>query len=973
MFKLNNVYHGFKLTEERKVNEIDSLARVFEHVKSGARLLHLENRDDNKVFSIAFRTTPHDSTGVPHIIEHTVLCGSKKFRTKDVFTDMAKSSLKTFINAMTYPDKTVYPVSSRNQKDFFNLMEVYLDAVFYPNIYENHELLRQEGWRYEVDEETGKLIYKGIVYSEMKGALSSPEGLLDRSVLGSLFPNTTYDVNSGGDPMYIPDLTQEAFENFHRNFYHPSNSYIYLYGDQDLDACLKLINEDYLNNFERINVNSQIEDTKEFEEMAVKIEEYPISEDEDESNKTFMALNFACDESKNGEAYLAMDIVKKMLVESDASPIKKALLAEGLNPQDNWDLGYVKNTMFSLAINSTNVEEKGKFTNIVFDVLKDIVTKGLDRKIIEAAINSLEFKLREADPWQMANKGMTYSLSALESWIYDGDPLTHLNYEGNLNKIKIEVENNYFEKFIEEKLINNKHCSLVILKPKKGLGEERAKEVEKRLEQYKATLTEADIVALKERNKSLKENQMKENTPEQIATLPKISLKEVSREVEMISQKVIEKDGVKLLSHNLNTNKVAYISLLFDANTIEEKYIPYLALLRDMLGKVDTVNKSYGDLNIDILRKTGGIDFDTVVYSDIKTLERYYSKFIIKSKVVSDNVKDLFDLINEIIVLTKFDNINRIKEVVQEIKSALRRYVINAGQRLGMARAASYYSKANKYTDMLKGVEYYKFICDIEKNFEEKATEIQESLKMVYKTIFNKNNLIVSYTGEETYIDNITSNLNSVLNGLNEDKLEIKDISFNPSKDIESVITQSNVQYVVKSFNFNKFGIDYSGKMRVLQNILDSEYLYTRVRLQGGAYGCYMALNNDGTIDLYSYRDPNLVETIKTYNEADIFIKDINYSVDDMEKFIIGAVGQLDRPLSPQGKGDRAVRNYICGISNEDMQREKDELLSTTLEDVKAFADMIKKGMEENYCCVVGNEIKINENKEIFDKITVLL
>lgn len=973
MFKLNNVYHGFKLTEERKVNEIDSLARVFEHVKSGARLMHLENKDDNKVFSIAFRTTPHDSTGVPHIIEHTVLCGSKKFRTKDVFTDMAKSSLKTFINAMTYPDKTVYPISSRNNKDFFNLMEVYLDAVFYPNIYENHELLRQEGWRYEVDEETGKLIYKGIVYSEMKGALSSPEGLLEEAVLGSLFPNTTYAVNSGGDPMYIPDLTQEAFENFHRTFYHPSNSYIYLYGDQNLDACLKLINEDYLNNFERINVNSQIEDTKEFEEMAVKIEEYPISEDEDENNKTFMALNFACEESKNGEAYLAMDIVKKMLVESDASPIKKALLAEGINPQDNWDLGYVKNTMFSLAINSTNIEEKDKFTNIVFGVLKDIVSNGLDRKIIEAVINSLEFRLREADPWQMANKGMTYSLSALESWIYDGDPLTHLNYEDNLNKIKREVENNYFEKFIEENLMNNNHCSLVILKPKKGLAEERAKEVEKRLEQYKATLTDEDINALKERNKKLKENQMKENTPEQIATLPKISLKEVSREIEKISQKVIEKDGVKILSHDLNTNKVAYISLLFDANTIEEKYIPYLALLRDILGKVDTENKSYGDLNIDILRKTGGIDFDAVVYSDIKNLEKYYSKFIIISKVVSENVKDLFDLINEIIVLTKFDNMNRIKEVVQETKSIVKRYVTNAGQRLGMARAASYYSKANKYTDMLNGVEYYKFICDIEKNFEEKATEIQESLKKVYKTIFNKNNLIISYTGEETYIDSITSNLNSVLNGLGEEKLEIKDISFNPSKDIEAVVTQSNVQYVVKSFNFNKFGIDYSGKMRVLQNILDSEYLYTRVRLQGGAYGCYMALNNDGTMAVYSYRDPNLVETIKTYNEADIFIKDVNFSLDDMEKFVIGAVGQLDRPLSPQGKGKIAVRNYICGITNEDMQREKDELLSTTLEDVKAFADMIKKGMEENHCCVVGNEVKINDNKEIFDKVTVLL
>lgn len=976
MFKVNEVYHGFKLKEETRIPEIDSVARVFEHVKSGARLLHLENKDDNKTFFISFRTTPGDDTGVPHILEHVVLCGSRKFKSKDVFMSMAKSSLNTFINAMTFPDKTMYPISSRNQKDFFNLMDVYLDSVLYPDLYDNYQHLRQEGWRYELDGESGSLAYKGIVYSEMQGALSAPEDILACNLNKALFPNTTYAFNSGGDPRFIPDLTQEKFEKFHSKFYHPSNSYIYLYGDQDLDQCLRFINDEYLSNFDRIEVPSHIDDAKSFSKMVEKIDEYPIGEDEDENNASFIALGFAGEEAKNPDFYLPMQLLNDMLVKSSAAPIKKALLEAGIGGSvlSNEEIGidFVKKTLFAVAINNTNEDKKEEFKKVIFDTLNSLVKNGIDRKLIEASINSMEFKLREADPWEIGNKGLTYGLTVMDSWLYDGDPLAHLRYEDKLNELKKEMYNNYFENFIQKYLLDNKNSALVILKPKKGLAERRSKELKAKLQKYKETLTEDQLKDLKKKNKELKEAQMREDTPEEIKTIPKLSLNDISKKAEIIPQTITEKNGVKLLFQNMNTNKIAYINLLFDASIVEEKYIPYLGLLRDILGKIDTKDKSYLELSTEILIKTGGIKFSSEVYEETKNIDKYHPKFIVNAKVLPQNIPALFELINEIITLTKFEDSKRIKEVVQEIRTKLKRYVTGAGDELSINRAASYFSEANKYIDMLSGVSYYEFICDIEKNFEAKYHEIQKALMNVYETIFNKNNLIISYTGEEEYLSAINSNMNIILNNLSNEKMHSADISFRPSKDVEGIITPSNVQFVAKVFDFNKLGYKYSGKMKVLQNIINSEYLYTRVRLQGGAYGCYMNVERD-RIAITSYRDPNLAETIKTYDKAAEFLKNAEYTVEDMQNFIIGTIGKIDRPLTPDNKGERAAKNYICGISNEDIQKERDEILSTSIMDVKDFADVLKKGMDEKYCCVVGNEAKINENKSIFDKIKVLL
>ncbi|MCB2290931.1 insulinase family protein [Clostridium sp. CS001] len=976
-FKINNLYYGFQLLEESKIDEIQSVARIFKHIKSGARLIHLENSDDNKLFSIGFRTTPTDSTGVAHILEHSVLCGSSKFKSKDPFGEIEKSSLNTFLNAMTYTDKTIYPVSSRNQMDYMNLMNVYLDAVLNPNIYTNHEILRQEGWRYEIDPATNKMICKGVVYSEMQGALSSPEEVICSNIYSSLFPNTTYAFVAGGDPEVIPELTQENFEQFHKKFYHPSNSYIFLYGDQDLNKCLEFIDREYLMEFDSIEIPSNIEDVEAFTSIVEQTFEYSINEEEDEKNKTFLALSFACENTTNAQEYLAMKILYNMFIKSSASPIRIALLKEGIGECmltiDDMNMDPTKKDMFVVAVKNTEESKKHEFKNVIFDTLRNLVKNGIDKNLLEASINSIEFELREADPSRIANKGIKYNEWVLNGWVYDGDPLAHLRYEENLNNIKASINNNYFENFIEKYMIKNSHYSLVILNPKKGLEEMKTRALDEKLQNYKATLSDKELKELNVRNEKLKEGQVTVDTQEAKETVPRLPISEVCKKAEELPQEVVSVQGVTVLKHDIYTNKIAYINLLFDASVIEEKYTPYIALLGNLLGELDTKKRSYSDLITEIHKNTGGITFENEIYSEKNNAEAYHPKFIIKSKVISENIPALLQLINEIINSTVFDDTSRIKQAIQEIKSKLQMKIINAGHSVAITRVFSKFSYVNKYKDMTTGALYYQFICNLEKTFEDNIDEFRTNLKKVYETIFNKNNLLISVVGSESESNKLVSNINIILDNIKTDKLKNISASWQPSKEVEGLITASNVQFVAKGFNFAELGYKYSGKMRVMEKILTSEYLYTRVRLQGGAYGCFINMNKDGSLAFASYRDPNLTQTINTYNHAYKFLETIAFTQKDMESFIIGTVGQVYRPLTPDKKGEKAVVNYICNVSYADTQKELDEILSTTVEDVKSYAKMIKLGMDENYCCVVGNEGKIKENKDMFDKISMLL
>lgn len=967
-YTIENVYHGFKLLREEKINEIKSTVRIFEHLKSGARLINLANSDDDKLFSIGFRTTPFDSTGVAHILEHSVLCGSRKFRTSDPFSDVAKSSLHTFMNAMTYTDKTIYPVGSRNHKDFMNLMDVYLDAVLHPRIYENHNILKQEGWRYELNEDN-TLSYKGVVYSEMMGALSSPEETIINNIYSSLFPGTTYDNISGGDPDVIPQLTQENFEKFHSRFYHPSNSYIYLYGDMDLDKCLKFIDDEYLDEFERIEVPSAIKDTKTDDKMAVVRSSYSINEDEDDENKEFLALNFAYGKSSNSSEYLTHKILYNMFIESPASPIKRALLDAGIGESlvtgDDMNMDPTKQLLMPIVVKNAAKGNEEKFKKVILSTLEKLVKDGIDKDLLTSCINTIEFRLREITPY----KGLQYDELVLESWLYDGDPTALLKYDSVINHLKEEVKNGYFEDFIKKNVLENNHCSLVVLSAEKGLAARNAQKLADKLTAYKNSLSEEEVNKIKLQNETLRKEQSRKDSEEDKKTLPKLDLSEVDKSIEKLPQSIVKKDDITFLSHDLFTGKIEYVDFLFDISGFSEEDVKYIALLCNVLGQLDTKNKNYSKLSAEVAEVTGGIESYVDVYMKHDSCTEYTPKLIVSAKTVNSNINKTLSLVNEIITSTKFDDEARLSEILKEIKSKLELSVIEDGDSFGIKRVCSMVSLGSQFREETEGMTYFKFVSDIVKNYEACSKAVMNKIASIFEKVFNKKNLIVSVCGEKEDNKAVVDNIDSALKGLPSTEIKEDLIKKTGKAGSDAVITQSSLQYVVKGYNIVKLGRKYCGSMRVLCSILNSEYYYPKVRREGGAYGCYTFLSRNGNIGVTSYRDPNLKKTFEVYNETYKFLENLELSKDDMDNFIIGTIGRTYKPLTPEMKALAAVADYITGITDEYKQREKDEILNTTLADIKGYASMIKDVMDKNLCCVVGNEGNIKKNNDLFDDV----
>ncbi|MDR7856745.1 insulinase family protein [Tissierella sp.] len=971
MFEINKVYHGFKLVEENMIDELQSVARIFQHEKSGARLLHLENDDDNKVFSIGFRTPPSNSTGVPHIIEHCVLAGSRKYTTKEPFMDMVKGSLQTFINAMTFSDKTIYPVASRNEKDFFNLMDVYLDAVFYPKIYERPEIFMQEGWHHEIFNKEDKITYKGVVYNEMKGAYSSPEEILAENIGKSLYPDTCYQYSAGGDPDVIPELSIEEFLDFHRKFYHPSNSYIYLYGNGDIDKQLSYINENYLINFEKANIDSQIERQKAFTQRREVKDYYPIGMDDSDENKVYLSLNFVLKDGKELENYLMNDVIAQILIESSAAPLKKALIDAGIGEDIfSINVGGLQ-PGFGIVAKNTSIDKKEEFEKLIFDTLNKLVNEGLDKKLIEACINIVEYDLREAS--KFPTKGIIYYIASMNSWLYDGSPISHLKYGDTLKKLRDNINTAYFEEYIKDNIINNSHSSLVIIEPKKGLGEEKEKVLEERLVEYKKSLSDEQIEALVIENNKLKEMQLSDDTEEAKATVPKLAVSDVNSKAEAIPQEVIKENDITLLFHNIFTSKIAYLDFYFDTSMIQEENIPYINLLAGLLGEMDTKEKSYLELSNDIYVNTGGIEFDTKVIVADGESEKFNPRLVVKGKAIGENIPKLMELISELIKDTKIEDEKRIKELLQKIKSRIEMWIFQRGNAVAAARVGSYFSSPWKYTEKLSGLDYFWFISDAIENFDNKKEEIISKLNEVYNTIFNKNNLIISFTGDEEDLSIVKDNFEGVTSKLNKEAFTSQQYSFTVERLNEGVLSSANVQYVAKGYNFTKLGYTYNGSMRVLATILNGDYLHNRVRAQGGAYGVGISFEKNGHLTTFSYRDPNLVETVSVYDNMPEYVSSLNIDESELTQYIIGTISRLEPAMTPHMKGQLETTRYISNAKQENIQKTRDEVLSTNLQNIKSLAPLLADTMKENYLCVLGNENKIKENKEMFNNLVKLM
>lgn len=964
----------YEILDEHRVEDVQSDGFILRHKKSGARIAILSNNDDNKVFYIGFRTPPEDETGVPHIIEHTTLCGSKKFPVKDPFIELAKGSLNTFLNAMTYPDKTVYPVASCNDQDFKNLMDVYLDAVFNPNITKYEEIFKQEGWHYELTGKDDELKINGVVYNEMKGAYSSPDEVLSSQIYRSLFPDNTYSKDSGGNPEYIPKLTYEAYLDFYHKYYHPSNSYIYLYGDMDVVERLEWLDKEYLSLYDYKKVNSEINKQPAFGEIKNVEAQYSITMDDSQENKTYLSYNRVVGDSLDEMLYQAFDVLDYALVSSPGAPVKQALIDAGIGDDvyGSYDAGILQ-PVFSFVAKNANASQADEFESIIENTLKEVVKTGINKEALLAGINSSEFKFREADFGQFP-KGLLFGLNCLDSWLFDDmKPFIHLECLGTFAKLRKAVDTDYFEKLIQEYLLDNTHGSSVTVKPKRGLGNEREEALAKELSDYKASLSDEEIKKLIEDTEHLKKYQEEPSSDEDLRKLPMLTRADMKKNAMPFSNIEDELLDVKVVRHDIESNGIDYISFLFDAGDFAQSELGYLGFFTNALGLVNTEKYSYTDLANATNIYTGGISTGTASHPDIKDRDNFVFKFEVKLKVLEKNLDKALELMEQMLLTSDFTDTKRLGELVAQIKARLQANLSSSGHLVAAMRSMSSFSRYALYQDELKGVAFYRSICRIEKELSESPKSVSDKLAAIAKKLFARNRMLISFTGNNEAYGNAKPSLEKVIAGF--DKMSAvgnqAEVHFNTAK--EAFIDASQIQYVAKTGDFICEGYEYTGALRLLRIILSYDYLWINVRVKGGAYGCMNTFLRSGESYFVSYRDPNLSDTLDVYDRIPEYIKNFSPDERDMTKYIIGTFSALDTPMNPEAKGSRSLSAYLEGITYEQIQKERNEILNAQPEDIRRLADLVEAVLKKDSICVIGNENMIKESAGLFENVEKLI
>jgi Zn-dependent M16 (insulinase) family peptidase len=964
----------YEILDEHRVEDVQSDGFILRHKKSGARIAILSNNDDNKVFYIGFRTPPEDETGVPHIIEHTTLCGSKKFPVKDPFIELAKGSLNTFLNAMTYPDKTVYPVASCNDQDFKNLMDVYLDAVFNPNITKYEEIFKQEGWHYELTGKDDELKINGVVYNEMKGAYSSPDEVLSSQIYRSLFPDNTYSKDSGGNPEYIPKLTYEAYLDFYHKYYHPSNSYIYLYGDMDVVERLEWLDKEYLSLYDYKKVNSEINKQPAFDEIKNVEAQYSITMDDSQENKTYLSYNRVVGDTLDEMLYQAFDVLDYALVSSPGAPVKQALIDAGIGDDvyGSYDAGILQ-PVFSFVAKNANASQADEFENIIENTLKEVVKTGINKEALLAGINSSEFKFREADFGQFP-KGLLFGLNCLDSWLFDDmKPFIHLECLGTFAKLRKAVDTDYFEKLIQEYLLDNTHGSSVTVKPKRGLGNEREEALAKELSNYKASLSDEEIKKLIEDTEHLKKYQEEPSSDEDLRKLPMLTRADMKKNAMAFSNIEDELLDVKVVRHDIESNGIDYISFLFDAGDFAQSELGYLGFFTNALGLVSTEKYSYTDLANATNIYTGGISTGTASHPDIKDRNNFVFKFEVKLKVLEKNLDKALELMEQMLLTSDFTDTKRLGELVAQIKARLQANLSSSGHLVAAMRSMSSFSRYALYQDELKGVAFYRSICRIEKELSESPKSVSDKLAAIARKLFARNRMLISFTGNNEAYGNAKPSLEKVIAGFNKMSAvgNQAEVHFNTAK--EAFIDASQIQYVAKTGDFICEGYEYTGALRLLRIILSYDYLWINVRVKGGAYGCMNTFLRSGESYFVSYRDPNLSDTLDVYDRIPEYIKNFSPDERDMTKYIIGTFSALDTPMNPEAKGSRSLSAYLEGITYEQIQKERNEILNAQPEDIRRLADLVEAVLKKDSICVIGNENMIKESAGLFENVEKLI
>ena len=965
---------AYEIIREENLSDIRSAGYLLRHKKTGARVMLIENEDENKVFNIAFRTPPKNSTGVAHILEHSVLCGSREFPLKDPFVELVKGSLNTFLNAMTYPDKTCYPVASCNDQDFQNLMHVYLDAVFYPNIYKKEEIFRQEGWSYQLEDTEGPLKYNGVVYNEMKGAFSSPDEVLEREIMNSLFPDTPYGCESGGDPNHIPELSYEEFLQFHKTYYHPSNSYIYLYGNMDMAEKLEFIDEHYLSAFEKLEVDSALPLQPAFTERKELQLEYPVSESENEEGNAYLAYSTVVGDASDELTAMAFEVLDYALLSAPGAPLKQALLDAqiGMDVYGSYDDGILQ-PYFDIVAKGTDPDKKEKFVEIIRTTLEDIVKNGIDKKALKAGINYMEFRYREAD-FSAWPKGLMYGLDIFGSWLYsDEKAFSHVKLIPVFEKLKELSGERYFEELIQKYLLDNPHGSVITLVPSKGLAARREKALEEQLQAKLEKMTQEEKEILVEKTKALVEYQEAEEEPGSEKCIPMLKREDIKKEAAGFTNEELNVDGSLFLYHEVPTNGISYLDLMFDLKNLDPEDVPYLGLLKSVLGFVDTAHFSYGELSNEINAETGGISCGVEVFDRADSTEEYKAMFSVRGKVMYPRIDVLFRMIREILNTSKLDDGKRLYEIIARVKSRAQANLVSAGHSTAVLRGASYSSPMAAFQDEMAGVGYYQFIEKLEKEFDIRKEELVKKLNVLMTKILRPELLCVSYTGERESLDTVMKQVKALKDTLRTETVETSSKLMSCEKKNEGFTTSGQVQYVARTGNFRKKGYEYTGALDILKVALSYDYLWMNLRVKGGAYGCMSGFKRSGESYFVSYRDPHLKRTLDVYEGIPEYVRTFQADEREMTKYIIGTISGKDVPRTPQMQGSISKTAYFCGITEEMMQKERDQILNADVEDIRNLAPLVEAILSDDAVCVVGSETAIEKEREIFKEIKSLI
>ena len=952
---------NYKQIEEKFIDEINSNVIVYEHIKTKARIVTMKNDDPNKVFLIGFRTPPIDSTGLTHILEHSVLCGSKKYPIKDPFSELIKSSLNTFINAFTFPDKTCYPFASVNEKDFKNLMDVYLDAVFYPRIYTNKEIFMQEGWHYELNNVDDPIVYNGVVFNEMKGAFSDPEQVLYRNIMHSLYPDTPYGLESGGDPRFIPDLTYEKFLDFHSKFYHPSNSYIYIYGDIDMEERLDYLDKEYLSKFDHIDFDTKVPYQKDF--IKPRYEKYNYQA-EQLDNRTFLSYNVSFPSTLDVKLILATKILLNNILLTPGARLKQVLI--DANIAEDVDAIFDDSLlmpMLSIVASNSNSDLEEKFIKIIDDELKKILSEGLDKEALLANIKYFEFKAREDLFSARMPKGLNIILRSLDSYLYDDNAvyskLIELKY---YDELKEDLKTNYFENIIEKYILNNNHKAYVKLMPDLKYSEAEANRVAKKLDEYKKSLTKEEIEDLVKMNINLHQYQDKPSTKEELDTLPKLSLEDIKMEPEKYNLDVIDKK-YKLLFSNYHTNDILYVKYYFDISNMNYDDLRYVGLYTDLLINLSTDKYNYYEINQMIQGLSGGMSaFVNVInnYVDNKLITNLTFSY----SALTENVDKVQELLENVIYKTNFNDFKRLKERLLELKNSLSMGISNNGHRFAARRALSYISEEEYINEKLGGIDYLDFLTDICNNFDNIKNDLANRLNNVSK-LLSKDNLTVGVTGNEKMLDKTINVFDNFYNNLN-DKVNYNKESFKPEIKNEAFKAPFDVLFNAR---VGKYSQPYNSGVQVLLNSISNDYLWIEVRVKGGAYGVMPQIRKDGYLVFVSYRDPNIKSTFDAYLNTPSFIDKFNPDDEGLLQYKIGTLGNYILVLHNKDKADFARICYFKNISYEMRQKDINDIINVKVEDFKKFKEIFIEAMKEKAIVTIGNKDKIEANKDLYNNI----